>query len=200
MKRYIVQSGTTDKISEYNINGELIDIMYANGKTETVPYSSETITYMDELMFQQYKDFDIDMALLLDNHEMGVSAGAGALTMAAYLMTSGSDDNSLLMATAVGMGTTVALEIFHKIAREEEITEDYRKDRALVENYDVLSAVVNNDETYNSLSEHVKDELKSVHDGTIPLSINSIRNLRIQDISKMLWVYNNSKIPKKRVR
>ena len=56
------------------------------------------------------------------------------------------------------------------------------------------------DETYNSLSEHVKDELKSVHDGTIPLSINSIRNLRIQDISKMLWVYNNSKIPKKRVR
>lgn len=93
---------------------------------------------------------------------------------------------------------TIIINDMLKQSKIEELKDDYSKDTVLLNNYELLEKSIKEESYYNKLSPNLKQKVKDIHNGSLILSINSIRNLNTRDLSNLLC--NAKRAEKTRIR
>jgi len=200
MKKYIASNKSPNVISEYDVDNNIIHITYSNGDVKDIPFSIENIKELDILMLIQHQDYQFNVSDIANKKDLAISLGIGA-TVSLVCFVSGIDNinaQQIGLYLLAGLSASALYGLLNKEAKLDSIEDDYYKDKFLLDNYSIIEDIILSDNGYNSLSSKLQEELIDVHNGKIPLSINSIKDLSIRDVANIM--YNPDELEKPKIR
>lgn len=193
MKKYLVDKKDSSFLREYVVDGDVIRLFLANGGEKEIANSVDNIKYLDDLMIDQYYNYDNDSLVSFSGTNvavsLGIAVGAG-ITFATDSVSNGMEfDNSVKMGLLVGTGAGVVSSYLAATSKAKEALSDYEKDSLFVENMDLFSLYLSSDNFCNCLSKRTRNKVLSFRDKGF--SLNTMNEFSLSEIREIYFKISN---------
>ena len=186
MKKYLVDKKNTSFLREYVVFDDRLKLFLADGSFKEIDNTLENIKYLDDLMLEQYYEYDKDSLVSFSGTNFAISSGLAvgtAITFASDGVSDGMElSNSAKMGSVLGAGVGVATSYLIATSKAKNALLDYEKDSLFVENRDLFELYLSSTNFCNGLSKKTREKVSDVCGR---LSLNVINDFKLSEIKEI---------------
>lgn len=186
MKKYLVDKKNTSFLREYVASGDKIVLFLADGSFKEIENTLENTKYLDDLMLEQYYEYDKDSLVSFSGTNFAISSGLAvgtAITFASDGVSDGMElSNSAKMGSVLGVGVGVATSYLIATSKAKNALLDYEKDSLFVENRDLFELYLSSKSFCDGLSKKTREKVSAVCGR---LSLNVINDFKLSEIKEI---------------
>lgn len=188
MKKYLIDKNNKSFLKEYHVVGDKINLVLGDNSLKQIENSEENINYLDELMLEQFYEYEIDKvlsgSLSTTITSLGVTAASGLLMTQEGIANGLELGNSAKMGALIGVGAGTVTYYLMATTKAKEAEEDYEKDLMFVENMQQIKLYLSSDNFCKELSKKLQEKLAKNKDKNI--SLNSINDFKLGEIKEIV--------------
>lgn len=188
MKKYLIDKNNKSFLKEYHVVGDKINLVLGDNSIKQIENSEENINYLDELMLEQFYEYEIDKvlsgSLSATITSLGVTAASGLLMTQEGIANGLELGNSAKMGVLIGAGAGTVTYYLMATTKAKEAEEDYEKDLMFVENMQQIKLYLSSDNFCKELSKKLQEKLAKNKDKNI--SLNSINDFKLGEIKEIV--------------
>lgn len=192
MKKYLVDKKNTSFLREYVVSGDRIKLFLADGSLREIDNTLENIEYLDDLMLEQYYEYDKDSLVSFSGTNFAISSGIAvgtAITFASDGVSAGMElSDSVQMGSLLGASVGVVTSYLIAASKAKDALLDYEKDSLFVLNRDLFELYLSSENFCNGLSKRTREKISDVSG---KLTLNAINDFKPSEIKEIyLKIFN----------
>lgn len=187
MKDYLVNNKPSFVLG-YEVNESNINVLLGDKTIKTISYSEENINYLDRIMEYQHKMYKYNLGASLDKKSIVSSAVVGGVLGATIAISEANNSpNMLFISSAIGVGVFLVGASILGTNKIESSNKDYEKDELCLIYKEQLEKSLKDQSFYNDLPNSLKQKVIDIHTGDDHLCLNSVNNLNLKEMEKLVW-------------
>ena len=192
MRKYLVDKKNTGFLREYVVSGDKIKLFLADGSLKEIDNTLENIKYLDDLMLEQYYEYDKDSLVSFSGTNFAISSGVAvgtAITFASDGVSAGMElSDSVQMGPLLGASVGVVTSYLIAASKAKDALLDYEKDSLFVLNRDLFELYLSSENFCNGLSKRTREKVSDVCG---KLTLNAINDFKPSEIKEIyLKIFN----------
>ena len=192
MRKYLVDKKNTGFLREYVVSGDKIKLFLADGSLKEIDNTLENIKYLDDLMLEQYYEYDKDSLVSFSGTNFAISSGVAvgtAITFASDGVSAGMElSDSVQMGSLLGASVGVVTSYLIAASKAKDALLDYEKDSLFVLNRDLFELYLSSENFCNGLSKRTREKVSDVCG---KLTLNAINDFKPSEIKEIyLKIFN----------
>lgn len=188
MKKYLIDKNNKSFLKEYHVVEDKINLVLGDNSLKQIENSEENINYLDELMLEQFYEYEIDKvlsgSLSATITSLGVTAASGLLMTQEGIANGLELGNSAKMGALIGVGAGTVTYYLMATAKAKEAEEDYEKDLMFVENMQQIKLYLSSDNFCKELSKKLQEKLAKIKEENI--SLNTMNDFKLGEIKEIV--------------